>query len=232
MFRLTHRRTVRLPTPFGWAIIFGVAAVCILLWVFEGEAFLSHTERLPAEALVVEGWIGPEGISAAAGEFERGGYKYVIATSGMSGDRWSRRRWSYAEEAAEQLLRMGIPGDRVILAKPPDTESHRTFVAAEAVAEALQGQKIHITAVNVFTLGAHARRSRLVFAKALKSSTKVGVISWVPNGYNSLPWWRTSSRALDFVKESFGYLFEAVMNSGRGFDSAHGITSNTLAPNP
>jgi DUF218 domain-containing protein len=229
MFRLAHRRMVLLPTLFGWAIIFSAATTGILLWWFKGEAFLSRTERLPAAALVVEGWIGPEGISAAAKEFAQGGYRYIIATSGMSGDRWSRRRWSYADEAAQQLVRMGIPSDRVILAKPTDTETHRTFEAAEAVLKALRERDIHPKAVNIFTLGAHARRSRLVFAKVLRPGIEIGVISWTPNGYETGRWWQDSDRAVDFIKESLGYAFEVLLNSGRGFVSARDTALSTDA---
>ena len=44
-------------------------------WFNYGELFLALTHRLPAEVLVVEGWIGREGVRAAVDEFERGSYQ-------------------------------------------------------------------------------------------------------------------------------------------------------------
>jgi len=221
MPRLFHRCSVLLPTLFGWTVLFTLATICILFWTFEGEAFLSQSDRLPAEVLAVEGWIGPEGVDAAAIEFTHGGYSYIAATSGLSGDRWTKQRWSYAREAAEQLIRLGVPSDRVILALPTRTENHRTFESAEAVFRSLRDKGIHPKAMNVFTVGVHARRSRLVFAKVFWPDTKIGVVPWIPEGYYSGPWWDSSDRTTDFLKETFGYYLEALLNSGRGFKSTH-----------
>jgi hypothetical protein len=43
---------------------------------------LRRVFRLPAEILVVEGWIGRDGVRAPAAEFEQSGYQYVVATGG------------------------------------------------------------------------------------------------------------------------------------------------------
>ncbi len=48
------------------------------------ESFLSVTERSPADVLVVEGWIGREGVRAAGEEFKQRGYQYVVATGGLT----------------------------------------------------------------------------------------------------------------------------------------------------
>ena len=217
---LFKRRTIWWPTWRGWAglsLIFGIFAVW---WYFEAEPFLSQTERQPADILVVEGWIGIDGITAAKAEFERGGYRFVVAAGGMSGNRWDRRQWSYATEAEELLLRLGLSREQVILAIPQDVPSHRTFASAVAVVRTLQSRGLQAKALNIFTLGAHARRSRLVFAKVQQPGTEVGVISWAPPGYYAGPWWRSSDRALDLIKESLGYPFEVLLNSGRLSNSA------------
>ena len=44
---------------------------------------------------------------------------------------------------------------------------------------------------------------------------KVGVVSWIPSDYQALPWWRSSDRAEDLLTET-GYLYEFLLNSGRG----------------
>ena len=59
----------------------------VLLW----RVFLSLTERRPAEILVVEGWIGRDGVRAAATEFERGVYRYVVTSGGVSNPRGGQR---------------------------------------------------------------------------------------------------------------------------------------------
>ena len=230
-FRLFQRRTVIFPTFSGWIVLLILMASAFLLWWFQGESFLSGTRRLPAEVLVVEGWIGPQGIREAHREFERGGYQYIVASGGLSGERWNERRWSYAAEAAKVLLSCGIPPDRIVVATPPVTEGQRTFEEAEAAWRALRARSIHPKALNVFTMGAHARRSRLVFAKVFGPGTDVGVIAWIPHDYEPGAWWHSSERASDFVKETVAFAFEALLNSGRGFHSRPESAPTEPAPN-
>ena len=71
------------------------------------------------------------------------------------------------------------------------------------------------SAINVYTRGAHARRSRLVFAKVFGPATKVGVISWQPTDFAAEHWWHSSERTEDLIKETVGYTFELLFNSGR-----------------
>lgn len=180
----------------------------------EGEDFLSHPQRLPADALIIESWIGSDGVRAAKTEFDRGGYRYIVTAGALTNNRWGPQRWNYATEAAELLVRLGVPADRVIEARAQETDAQRTFEAAIAVRRALAARGIRLGSANVFTLGVHARRSRLIFAKALPG-TEVGGISWRPAAYAPGPWWRSSERAEDLVKETVGYGFELLLNSGR-----------------
>jgi hypothetical protein len=190
-----------------------------LLWWFKGESFLSQTDRLPSNVLVVEGWIGSDALDFAKDEFKRGGYEFVVTTSGMTGDRWDKKRWSYAAEAEERLLRSGVSKERVISAPPMETEGQRTYEAASAVWRALNMRGIKATGINILTFGPHARRSRLVYEKVFQPETRVGIISFVPRGYTAIPWWKSSERSSELVRETVGYLFELLLNSGR--------TSNT-----
>jgi uncharacterized SAM-binding protein YcdF (DUF218 family) len=220
LHRLFQRRTIWWPTLLGWAGLFLLLGAPLLLWWFRGEAFLSHTERQPADVLVVEGWIGIDGIRAAKAEFDRGGYRYIITAGGQFHYRWGTQRWNYAEEAREILVRAGAPSDKVIEARATNSDNQRTFESAVGVRRMLEKRGLHPAAVNVFTLGVHARRSRLVFAKALPPGTAVGVISWTPPDYQPVePWWKSTERADDMIKETTGYLFEALLNSGRGSNS-------------
>jgi len=89
LLRFLQRRTIWWPTLLGWISLTAFAGLFLTLWWFRGEALLSLTERQPAEVLVVEGWIGLEGVHAAAIEFAQGGYRQVVATGGADiGTAW------------------------------------------------------------------------------------------------------------------------------------------------
>jgi hypothetical protein len=216
---LVRRHTVWCPTSFGSLCIVGLLAIPVCWWWSCGEAFLCSTSRLPAEVLVVEGWIGRNGVRAAAAEFERGSYRYLVTTGGVTDAKgWSEAGWSFAKGAADELARLGVPEDRLIVAPAADAESHRTYNSAVAVRRALDSMEIRPQALNVFTLGPHARRSRLVYAKVEGPETEVGVIGWASPSDEAVPWWRSSDRAKELLTETAGYVYEALLDSGRGFN--------------
>ena len=195
-------------------------AIPVVWWCSYGESFLSCTQRLPADVLIVEGWIGRDAVRAAAEEFKQGGYQYVVATGGLtSNEGWQEGGWSYVEGAVHELIRSGVPEDRIIAAPARDAETQRTYESAIAVWRALRAKSIQPKNLNVFTSGPHAKRSQLVFAKVLQPSAKVGVISWAPSGYLATSWWQSSERARELLAETAGYLFEAFFSSGRRSNS-------------
>jgi hypothetical protein len=186
-------------------------------WWLGGEDFLAVTDRPGEDVLVVEGWIGYSGVRAAAAEFLGGKYRQVVATGGLTSERWDTVQLSYAEMAKRDLLAAGVPRTAVILAIPRETGEQRTFACALATRAALARQSLQPQFLTVFTLGAHARRSRAIFAKAAPAGTKVGVIAWRPPGESEKPWWHSSDRAEDFLKETVGSLLEFLCDSGRAF---------------
>jgi hypothetical protein len=216
--RLVQRRIVWWPTWLGTFCIVALLVIFGAWWWIRGESFLSLTRRLPAEVLVVEGWIGRDGLRAAAAEFAPGGYQYIVASGGLTSDRWEEHRSTYAEIAEHYLIRYGVPQDKIIVA-PSRAENMRTFESAVAVLRALQARGVRPNSFNVFTLGPHARRSRLVFAKVAGPKTAVGVVDWTPPDYKGVPWWRSSERAREMLTETVGYLFEVLFNSGRRSNS-------------
>lgn len=219
--RLIQRRTVWWPTLSGWILIVLLLIGPCVFWWFEGESLLSATRRQAAEILVVEAWIGNKGIQAAAAEFANPAYnyRYIVVTGGSTSSRWEEHHWRYTEMAKEELLRSGIPPNHIIVAPSKDTESQRTFAASTAVRHMLQEKELHPSAINVFTLGAHAMRSRLIFAKLHEPAIKVGVVSWIPEDYKDTPWWKSSERAKDILTESAGFMAEALLNSGRSWNN-------------
>ncbi len=174
---------------------------------------------MPADTLVVEGWIGRNALRAAVDEFRRGGYLHIVATGGQSSGRWNEHPQSYAEMAADYLIRAGIPRERLTVATADNTERFRTFESAAAVWRTLHAADIKPKGINIFTLGPHARRSATVFAKVNSDIEKIGVIVWCPPEFQRERWWQSSERSREFLDEAVGYLYEILLNSGRRSNS-------------
>lgn len=179
---------------------------------------MAETDRVPADTLVVEGWIGRKGLRAAADEFWRGGYLNIVAAGGLTSGRWEDQPQSYAEMAANELIRLGIPRERVTVATSEKTEKYRTFESAVAVWRELRLAGIKPKGINIFTVGPHARRSLMVFTKA-NGEKKIGVIGWLPPDYQNERWWESSERSKELIEEVAGYVYEALLNSGRRSNS-------------
>ncbi len=191
--RFFERKEVWWPTWWCWILAFSIVCSPLIYWWFYGEVFLSTTKRFSADVLVVEGWIGAEGLRAAAAEFKRGDYQYVVATGGPPIARLGQQT-TYAEMAGRELIRFGVLPSKVIMAPAKSSTRQRTFESAVAVRQTLYAKGINASALNVFTLGIHARRSRLVFLKVNKPAIKVGVIGWIPPEYAGEQWWHSSER--------------------------------------
>ena len=174
--RLVHSCTVWCPTWPGYLCILLILLIPISWWCGWGESFLSLTSRSPAEVLVVEGWIGRNGVRSAAAEFKHHAYQYVVTTGEPNSEAWAEDHTSFADLAARELIALGLPKDKIIIAPAQDARTQRTFRSAVAVWRALSDRRIHPKSLNVFTLGPHARRSCLVFAKVFQSKPpKYGV---------------------------------------------------------
>jgi DUF218 domain len=220
---LVRNRAIRRWIVMGCFCVL-LPAIPGVIWLWNsGESYFSLTRRLPADVLVVEGWLGYygyDGILAAAKEFEQGDYKYIVATGGLREKQMGAGPRNYAEMAKQALLRFGIPQDRVLAAPTEGVEHERTYKSAVAAWNALRDKRIRPTALNVFTLGPHARRSQLVYEKVFWPDTQVGAVAWAPASYETEPWWRDKTRIKCLLKETVGYPFEVLFNSGRTSNSA------------
>lgn len=218
--RFLRPRTIWWPTWLGWLVLLVGAALPAGVWALKGERFLAVNAPLEAEVLIVEGWIGLDGMAEVRREFQRGGYTCIVTAGGPTGHRWSRSKYNYAISAADVLVGWGLPASQVIAAPDDGRAEQRTFGAAMAVRAKLAELGLKPKAVNVLSLGPHTRRSRLVYAKVLGDAIDVGSVAWWPEHYDREPWWRSSERGADFLKESVGYTLELFFSSGRWLKSA------------
>ena len=213
---LWKRRNLWWPTWTGWIGIMALLVIPLLGWGLIGERFLSLTKRLDAEVLIVECWIGKQGLIAAVEEFKRGDYSHIVTVGPKVKRGWESDGRSVAELAGEYLQKLGIPDQKIVIAPAADKNVNRTYEAARSAMGGLEKEKVEATAVNVFTHGTHSRRSRLVFSKVFGTNAKVGCISWLPREHKDSGYWVSTERMESFFTETLSYIFELTLNGGRG----------------
>jgi uncharacterized SAM-binding protein YcdF (DUF218 family) len=181
-------------------------AVLLLLNV---QPFLAETHRVNTNVLVVEGWIHEYAIRAADKEFETGRYQHVFTTGGpVTGiGHYVNDYQTSASVGADLLKNAGVPSDSVQMVPSRVMDRDRTYGSAVALREWLHEHNMPVHSINVLTEDAHARRTRLLFQKALGKNVTVGIIA-VPNpDYDARRWWRYSEGVKDVGSEAFAYIY-------------------------
>ncbi len=193
----------------GWLAGLGIFVVVGILWLFNVQPFLAHTERQDTKILVVEGWIHEYAIRAAVVEFQTGHYDKVYSTGGpVAGNGGYLNDFNTAASVgAELLVQRGLPKATVQMVPSHVSGRDRTYSSALALREYFQTNGVTVTNFNVLTEDAHARRTQLLFQKAFGHTATVGVIA-VPNTeYDPKHWWRYSEGVREVLGESIAYLY-------------------------
>jgi hypothetical protein len=75
-----------------------------------------------------------------------------------------------------------------------------------AVATWFSQQKHSPRSVNIVTIGAHSRRSRLIYQRVLGSHVEVGVLPIEGRDYDPRLWWRYSNGLRAVLGETVAYI--------------------------
>jgi uncharacterized SAM-binding protein YcdF (DUF218 family) len=175
--------------------------------------FLAITERVNTNILVVEGWINEYAIRAAVREFRNNRYERVFTTGGpVAGTGgYINDYMTSASVGAVLLKKSGVPDDRLQMVPSRVMDRDRTYASAVALRNWFQAHDIAASGINVVTEDLHARRTRLLFQKALGKNVNVGIIA-VPNAdYPASRWWHYSQGIKDVVSEFAAYLYARLL---------------------
>jgi len=193
-------------------IIFGAALVTFSVFWFRIYPFLAVTHRVDTNVLVVEGWIHEYAIGAAVEEFRSHSYERVFTTGGpVEGiGRYINDYQTSASVGADLLRKNGLPNESLQMVPSRVMDRDRTYGSAVALRHWLREHNVPVRSINVVTEDVHARRTCLLFQKALGHDAVVGVIA-VPNpDYDSRHWWRYSNGVREVIGESIAYIYARV----------------------
>ena len=194
----------------GWVLLASVVALTAGCVVLNVHPFLAVTQRTNADILVVEGWIQRYAMRKAVEEFKTGRYKRIFTTGGPengSGGYVNDYQTSASVGAEILTKKFGIPGDVVQMVPSHVIGRDRTYSSAIALRDWLDQHDVRVQSINIVTEGTHARRTRLLFEKALGSNVAVGVIAVPSPDFDARHWWRYSEGVEEVVTEGVAYLY-------------------------
>jgi hypothetical protein len=193
----------------GWLVCVAGSVACAVTLVLGSYPFLAVTHRVQTPLLVVEGWVDLHGIKAGVAEFHRGGYERVVTTggpvSGLAG--YLTDQSTTAGVGASRLRQAGLPPERVQMAPSREVERDRTYHSAIALRDWCAAHGVALKSINVLTQDVHARRTRLLFQKALGPGVEVGIIAVSHPQYDGRRWWRSSAGVRTVIGESIAYIY-------------------------
>lgn len=205
---LFRPRQIWMPTIFGWSFLLVAILVMCLFTMRNIYSFLAPNEPLGARILVVEGWLAPKELDQAIDTFKKGGYELIVTTGGpISGWPELPTHSNYAKVAADYLAQHGVARNLIIFVPTPSSAQERTFLSAVVLRDSAHQLGMKFDAIDLFSSGAHSRRSRLLFQMAFGQKVSIGVLTARPAEYDPKVWWRTSSGVESIVYQSLGLLW-------------------------
>ncbi len=197
----------------GWFALGGLALAAATTFVLGIYPFFAITRRVDAPLLVVEGWVDPYAMKAAAAEFRAGSYARVLVTGGpivgLGG--YTSDAETVAYVGAGKLRVAGLPEASVQPVPSRVMARDRTYSSALALKAWCAEHDLVLSRINVVTADVHARRTRLLFEKALGPGVEVGVIAVPHPDYDPARWWRYSQGVRVVVGECIAYLYARLL---------------------
>ncbi len=205
---LLQRRTCLVPTWRGWLALILLGVLFALAAVRGVYGFLAVRDSVPGGILAVEGWVPDYALTATLAEYRLHSYRGIFLT-GLPiehGEALSEYG-TYAELNAAILRHLGADPRSLTAIPTPVVQQDRTYASALALRDWLRANAVPTETVNIISLGAHSRRTRLLYEKAFGPTTRVGIIAVPHRDFEPARWWRSSQGFRIVTGEVIAYLY-------------------------
>lgn len=228
---LFRKRLVYVPTIWGSLLILLTVVFFSYLMLINTYSFLAFEKKARSKILVVEGWIDEKCVANALELYKQNGYEYLIVT-GVPITQWtySSPFNNMADATAESIRRMHYKDTLYRVIVPSNILRDRTYSTAVALKMKLEEWQLPYQDFDVYTVGAHARRSYLVYKKAFQDGRHIGLIADTDASFDPEKWYATSRGFRIVLSELISYIyafaffypdevqFRGLINDGHYFD--------------
>ena len=205
--KLVRKTEIWRPTRWGVLLIFLLLAMAGMGLSLNLYPFLAQNHPLPqAELIIVEGWLPDAELVQMVAKTEPGAL--WITTGGpikLGGSLFDEK--TYAEVTTARLQKLGVSSGAILTASAPDVASDRTYASALAVRRILEERGLLGRPANLYTLGAHSRRSFFLYKKAFGPGAPLGVIALENEKFDLRHWYKSSLAFRQVVSETIAWLY-------------------------
>jgi uncharacterized SAM-binding protein YcdF (DUF218 family) len=214
---LFRRRECLVPTWRGFVLFLLLFLALSIGMGRHLHSFLSMNSPVTGGVMAVEGWAPDYALQLALKQFKRDHYEKIYVTGGPidSGAPLSEYK-TYAQRGAAILVKLGLETNLVQAVPAGWVRADRTYAAAVALRDWTREHNVTLTSVQLMSEGPHARRSRLLFAKALGRHVRVGITALPVTDYDPDHWWRSSTGVRGVIGELLAYGYARFFFWGNG----------------
>ncbi|HJX35554.1 MAG TPA: hypothetical protein VJ280_01200 [Dehalococcoidales bacterium] len=184
-------------------IVLALVLICLfLLWGLPNiYRFLSEEKPVQTDVLIVQGWLYPFMYDEVAKRIHCDSLSLIIVTG-------KRKDTLYGKS---QLIRRGICPDKIDVAPYDERLTFSgTFQEAYTLRTFLKAKYPGVTAVNIFTISVHGRKSLVMFKRVLGKDVEVGVLTCKKNAFDETRLWHSWMGISLTIKYFIGYLYALV----------------------
>ncbi|MBM3834804.1 MAG: YdcF family protein [Verrucomicrobia bacterium] len=195
-------------TVWGWLLILFCAAAATFGALHAVFPFLAQNDPVRCELLIVEGWIPDYHLPDVKAEFEEGRYKMLVLTGAaiLKGQPFAEFK-TFPELTRAILVKQGWDETKVVAVPCGDALRDRTYASALALKQWLADSQRNVNQINIYSMGAHARRTRLLYEKAFDGKMNIGIIAGRERRFDGRSWWKTSEGVRTVLDEAIAYFY-------------------------
>jgi len=205
--KLFHKKEVWRPTVCGSFVLLILTSLIGLGLISRLYPFLAQQQPVSKpDLIIIEGWLEDSELVHVLAAAEPGAL--FVTTGGpvdLGADLFEEK--DYAELTTVRLLTMGVPAGSIITASAPKAVKDRTYTSALAVRDTLKQRGLLSRPANLYSLGAHSRRSFLLYRLAFGPDAPLGVVALNSVQFDLEHWWQSSLAFKHVVVELISYVY-------------------------
>ncbi len=208
--KLLKRRNRLGLTWFSRLILLAAFIVTSFFIIKNLNKFLSLNKPLSSPILVIEGFLPDYTLKNMLQEFYTKNYEKIVITGKPIGQGYYLKGFLTSADLMRATLiqKMGVDSNLIVTISIPETvKRDRTYSTGLLFSQWLDNSSYKLNQVNVYTLGCHARRSKVLFQAALGEKVKVGIIAGEDRSYDQVKWWKASKGFRTVFNEALAYMY-------------------------
>ena len=206
--KFTIKKECTILSGFSKSLILLVLASLIYLLLCQMPLYLSKSHPVKGDFLIIDGNMPDYALEEAVLIFNKNNYRKLIATGGNfhSGHYVSGKK-SMPELTRATLIELGMDSLKIVTIECGTVFRNRTQTSAKKLDEWISKNEIQVQHVDILTISCHAKRSQLLFQRALGRQYSIGVWAIPDKTYDIDKWWKTSKGARTVISEIIAYFY-------------------------